>query len=322
MNFGAKIFHYCKHTLTRVLDLGCSAIKPFEKKIILKFSALPLRHQPIFIIGSPRTGSTLLYQIVTNQFEVLFFDNLVCRLNKIPLIGFWISQKIFNGKAHNSFKSYHGSTIKFGLNCPSECGAFWYRWLPKERHFIDYEDFDEITVQQIRNELVAISNCFNKPLVFKNLNAGQRLRLLKECFPAAKFIYIKRDPLFVAQSILEAKRRLNLKDSDFWSIRPANFKDLEKMNCYEQIVKQIFFLEKQIEQDLKLFDPTNVLSLDYRDLAENFDGIIDKCKNFIGARVKSDFLVPKIELSERIRLSQSEIDMLVIEIEKLGWDYK
>ena len=30
---------------------------------------------PIFIIGAPRTGSTILYQGLTNQADVLYIDN-------------------------------------------------------------------------------------------------------------------------------------------------------------------------------------------------------------------------------------------------------
>jgi hypothetical protein len=30
------------------------------------------------MIGAPRTGSTILYQSLTNYFDLLYIDNLVC----------------------------------------------------------------------------------------------------------------------------------------------------------------------------------------------------------------------------------------------------
>jgi hypothetical protein len=221
---------------------------------------------------------------------------------------------------HKSFESRYGNTRASGLHAPSECGAYWYRWLPKDRHFIDYEDFNEKIADEIRDELSAIINRFSAPLVIKNLNAGQRLRLLKQCFPMAKFIYIKRDPVFVAQSILEAKRNLNLRDNDFWSIKPPNYRELLHLNAYEQIVKQIFYLQKQIEEDLKLFPPENILLVNYGDLATKLDSILVESQNFIGARKRVDVVTPEIFLSEKLRLDKSELEKIEIEISKLDWD--
>jgi hypothetical protein len=136
----------------------------------------------------------------------------------------------------------------------------------------------------------------------------------------AKFIYIKRDPVFVAQSILEAKRNLNLRDNDFWSIKPPNYRELLHLNAYEQIVKQIFYLQKQIEEDLKLFPPENILLVNYGDLATKLDSILVESQNFIGARKRVDVVTPEIFLSEKLRLDKSELEKIEIEISKLDWD--
>jgi len=40
----------------------------------------PLRYPPLFIIGPPRTGSTLLYQLVVQRFDVGYLANRHCRL--------------------------------------------------------------------------------------------------------------------------------------------------------------------------------------------------------------------------------------------------
>jgi hypothetical protein len=174
-------------------------------------------------------------------------------------------------------------------------------------------------VKQIRNEINAIINYFNKPVIFKNLNAGQRLRLIKKCFPDAKFIYIKRDPLYVAQSILKAKRKIGIKDNEFWSIMPPNVADLKKINGYEQIVKQIYFLQKQIEEDLQLFPEENILILDYKYLGSNLSKVLGKCKKLIKAEFRGNFKKAEIKISERISLDKIEITQIKSEIEKFNW---
>jgi hypothetical protein len=312
-----------KHFVAFLKKMVIEAVQFFsriiERPLKKKFAEKRLKKQPVFIIGAPRTGSTIFYQILTNQFNVLYFDNLVSLFNKIPFIGFILSNLVFKNCAHNCFKSHHGDTRKYGWHAPSECGAFWYRWLPKDRHFVDYSDINKLMVKQIRNEINAIINYFNKPVIFKNLNAGQRLRLIKKCFPDAKFIYIKRDPLYVAQSILKAKRKIGIKDNEFWSIMPPNVADLKKINGYEQIVKQIYFLQKQIEEDLQLFPEENILILDYKYLGSNLSKVLGKCKKLIKAEFRGNFKKAEIKISERISLDKIEITQIKSEIEKFNW---
>jgi hypothetical protein len=180
-------------------------IKIYEKEKIEYFGNMPLKHDPLFIIGAPRTGSTILYQAMTNLYDVLYVDNLGCKFHRNFFFGIWLSNRIFTDQPHNNYISEHGDTSMSGMHAPSECGQFWYRWLPEKHHFIDYDEITDEMIKQIQNEVSAVINYFDKPILFKNLNAGQRLRLIQKCFPNAKFLYIKRSPFFVVQSILKAR---------------------------------------------------------------------------------------------------------------------
>jgi hypothetical protein len=312
--------NYINYTGNKTLVLLCPLIKKWEKKYIDKYSSKLLKHQPVFIIGAPRTGSTILYQTLTNQLDVLYIDNLVCKFHKNLFFGFWLSNKLFKQTAHNCFKSNHGVTSKCGLHAPSECGRFWYRWLPSDRHFIDYDDITEEMVGQIRDKITAVINYFDKPLVFKNLNAGQRLRLLNRCFPNAKFIFIKRDPLFTAQSILKAKREIGILDDEFWSVMPSNVKELENLDGYEQIISQIYFLENQIVEDSKLFDKKDILMVNYKELGKAFKDVLLECQNFISIKEKIEYQTAEIKLTEKISLKERETKVFKEQIGKFDWE--
>ncbi len=311
---------YVNFLLNKFLSVLSPLILMFEKGYIKKYSNQPLKHQPVFIIGAPRTGSTILYQTLTNQMDILYVDNLVCRFYKNFFFGFWLSDKLFKQKAHNCFKSNHGDTAKCGLHAPSECGGFWYRWLPMDKHFMDNNDITDDMAKEIKEEITAIINHFDKPIIFKNLNAGQRLRLLKQCFPEAKFIFIKREPVFTAQSILKAKRKIGTEDNEFWSVMPKNYKELEKLNPYEQIVKQIYSIEKQILEDSKLFDNNNFLIINYKDLGKEFETTLTICRNFVKVKDKNAFEKSKINLTEKLTLDDNEIDKFNKEIKNLDWE--
>lgn len=314
--------NYYEFFIKIVFLLVSPIIKIWEKKYFNKYGNQPLSHVPVFIIGAPRTGSTILYQSITNQLDVLYIDNLVCRLNRNFFFGFWLSNIFFKQKAHNSFKSNHGDTSKSGFHAPSECGDFWYRWLPKDRHFIDYSDITEEMIREIRIEIASVINYFGKPIIFKNLNAGQRLRLIKKCFPEAKFIFVNREPIYTSQSILKAKRKLKICDNTFWSVKPKNYLELEKLKSYEQIVGQIFYLEKQINDDSKLYSKDSFLKINYQGLEKEFEHNINNCKRFINCLGKLDFNKSEIKISEKYSIKEKDITELNKEINKYNWiDY-
>ncbi|WP_417334504.1 sulfotransferase [Halarcobacter sp.] len=295
-------------------------LKIINKGLINKLSKDNIKHQPVFIIGAPRTGSTILYQAITNELNVTYIDNLSCKFNKVLFLGQLISNIIFRRKSHNCFKSDHGKTKQCNLHAPSECGGFWYNWLPKNKHFIDFNEIDKFSLEEMKLEITAISNFFSKPLIFKNLNAGQRMRMIKEIFPKAKFILIKRDPLFTAQSILKAKRKSGKPDDEFWSVMPKNIKELEKFNTYEQIIKQIYYLEKQIIEDSKLFDKENFLTIDYCEFGNSFQNVMIRCKQFIDVDKRDNYEVADIKLSEKLSLEENELILFKEEIDKLDWE--
>lgn len=300
-----------------------SIISPFvriwERQYIQSYAAKELKHQPVFIIGAPRTGSTILYQILSNQLDVTYVDNLICRFHRNFFAGCWLSDKVFKQRAHDCFTSENGDTSSSGLRAPSECGEFWYRWLPSDRHFLDDDEIKVEMVEGIRQEITAVINYFDKPILFKNLNAGQRLRLLHQCFPYAKFIVVNREPLYTAQSILLAKRKLGLADSEFWSIMPRNVDKLRPLSAYEQITKQIYFLKRQIYNDQKLFSDNSFLEVEYSDLENEFGVIQSRCRSFIGADARSKYVAPDINIVEKRKLDDQEISNFETEIEKLDW---
>jgi len=277
---------------------------------------------PVFLIGAPRTGSTIFYQILTNSFDILYPDNLVELFNRNIYFGFVLSDKVFRNKPHNCFKSDYGNTLKCGLRAPHECGSFWYRWLPKDQHYIEKGQIPSKHIIELRKNIYAIINRFKKPILFKNLNAGQRLGLISEIAPDAKFIWIKRDPLYTAQSIYIARQKMMMKSTEWWSVKPSNYLKLKSLEEIPQIVQQIFFIEKQISEDKNLFPEKNFMEIDYEQLFEDKIGIMNSINTFYNNSLsrRTDYLEAELNYSEKIVLEDKILKSLRKEIEKLDWN--
>ncbi len=101
-----KLSNYKRALLSRIHRLFKPTIYySWEKNKIEKYGNQPLKHPPIFIIGAPRTGSTILYQTLTNKLDILYIDNLVDKFHRNLFFGFWLSSKLYKHKPHNCFTS-------------------------------------------------------------------------------------------------------------------------------------------------------------------------------------------------------------------------
>lgn len=271
------------------------------------------KHSPVFIIGSPRTGSTVLYQMLTHASDCLYIDNLIYAFfNNLPF-GFWLSNKIFANKSHGSFDSKYGNTDTW--HSPSECGGFWYRWFSREQDFVNYGALEDGSVIEMRCNIHSIMNRYEKNILFKNLNASQRIRVLHEAFPNAKFIFIKRDPLYTVQSLLRAREKAKIPDTRWWSVKPMNYKKLNNLPLHEKLVSQVFYIEQQIAKDLKNINSNNVFIINYVDIKSKFKQL----SVFIGCKPKNEIGIDSFEFDNKCSLSNENLMKLKMEIDKYDW---
>ncbi|MCW4152616.1 sulfotransferase [Halomonas sp. 18H] len=269
--------------------------------------------QPVFIIGAPRTGSTILYQALTNAYQFAYIDNTACTWHRNLRFGLWLSQKKYGNQPHNNFKAEHGNTRKYGGHAPSECGQFWYRWLPKNRHFIDHDEVNQKMVTEIQEEVLGASGFLQRPLLFKNLNAGQRLRLIHKAFPDAKIIFVRRDPRFVIRSILHARKKVGTPEGQWWSIMPRNIDELLSLPEGDMCAAQVYYLECQIEQDLALFPRGNVQQIHYQNFDQELVHHLGEWSD-VAPRVNGE--IPEFQKDDPKNLSSRELQELIRLAEK------
>ncbi len=299
---------------------------PLEKRGIRRYAgdadAASMDLQPVFIVGAPRSGSTALYQALTECLDLLYIDNLAALFYRNLYFGMWLSRTIFGDSGHGCFRSEQGSTGFCGLHAPAECGDFWYRWLPREPHYIPKGQLGEAAIEEIRQTLYGIIHRFRRPLLFKNLNAGQRMGMLSQIVPNAKFIYIFRDPLYNAQSIMEVKREKGLDPRAWWSIMPKNYKELLKLDAPAMAMAQVFYLERQIMEDREYFSPEQCIDIRYEDFCWNVPGTIRLLRDFIsaGAPMKRDPAGIDIDLREEQTVESDVFDTLKEEYIARKWE--
>jgi len=242
--------------------------------------ALP--HPPIFLIGAPRSGSTLAYQVVTDRFDVGYLANGHARWPGGPSIverrRHLISQRT---GALGDFRSAFGATE--GDLGPSECGPFWYRFFPRTPHHVPAAEFPDAARAEFRAAVGAFIEACARPVVFKNLYCTTRIDAIAAALPEALFIVIDRDLVDNARSLLNGRLRNVGSYDQWWSVEPPGIEQLRTLPPHEQVIGQVRAIDALITAEQQTIGSTRVLHVAYEDLCADTHAQLERIALFVAA---------------------------------------
>lgn len=304
-----------------LLKYGSPLISHFERKSISKLGGKLPEYPVIFIIGPPRSGSTFIYQLITSLLDVTYMDNLSNLARNNPFTGMKLSRYFFGDRRHENYQSNFGQTESGGLHAPAEA-LFPYLWFPKDRHYTELTDLTEDQQIAFRTTMNSLINTSGKPLIIKNLTFSMRLKVLKEVLPYARYLVVRREPLFAAQSLFLAIQNNKVAEGNIWSIKPRNYKELVGLEPHELAVRQINLIEKQIAEDLSNVSSDKILYIDYETLDQNIDTFLSEVIRLGGGKIKrrKGLKHPEIKITNKVKLPVRQIQMLEEQIGMLKWD--
>ena len=236
-----------------------------------------LNYPVIFIIGSPRSGSTLLYQVLSDYYDIGYLSNIHCRFFGFPSL---LELFIRPSKYHefSDYCSHHGRTKNW--NNPCECGNFWYRFFPLKPQYISLEDIDEKKIIYLRKTICSLANTFAKPILFKNLICTLRLQAIAKALPEAVFIVLHRNLIDNSHSLLEGRKKTYGSYNTWWSAEPPEINELMKLPPEQQVVEQIRHIYNLIEKDKQTIAPDRFVNIDYEKFCDDTHQVINKLDNF------------------------------------------
>ncbi len=254
-----------KKLILRTLSL---LLYPIDKILGLAYLSASQDVKPIFIFGAPRSGTTLVSQILFSVVkEKSFLSNIDNYMPQRPFFNALFKSR--HGKA--GYESKYGR-VK-GLGSISEGGAVWNQWFPDEKfQGYNYTDETDLTSEINKKIKVYLSRICRsqKSSIFinKNTKNSVRIRALYSIFPNAFFIHVHRKVEENAISLLEARASL-LGDPKKWLwVKPRKAEELIDLSPEEQVVGQVLYLEQDILDQLSHLAPGSHLSISYDELLE------------------------------------------------------
>ena len=200
-------------------------LQAFDQSEVSSGEAFPL----IYVVGLPRSGTTLLSQLISRHLPVGYINNLIARFWRNPVVGIRLSQAVFGSDIRQKIElaSTHGVTAEpWG---PHEFGYFWRHWLRLDEahtHKLSESHLDGLDHAGLAMALNRMAATFEAPLVFKNIICGLQAEFLTKIRPNSLFVLIERNPQAVVASLLRARQQRYGDESIWWSLKPSTFEKL------------------------------------------------------------------------------------------------
>lgn len=230
----------------------------------------------IFICGLPRSGTTLLAQVITHSLDVGYINNLSARFWLAPVLGIRFSHMILRESRRTTFESDYAATEV--IDDIHEFGYFWRYWLKKDQ-ILDHLQLEEVEKRidwdGLKKTLLNMQHAFAKPVCMKNIFGSLHMKALSSHFNKVLFVYIRRDPLDNAISILNARQRFHADPNVWWSIIPQEYEQLRNLGFMQQIAGQVHYLRSFYEKQIAL-GHSNILVVEYKELCENPSNVINQ----------------------------------------------
>ena len=246
----------------KLLDPLESALRP---------TAPPAGTSPMIVIAAgPRSGSTLLYQLLVHALEVDYLSNFHYVMHRHPHTAFRFGRVVVP-TYRSTFRSHYGFVT--GLNGPAEAERFWEHWLDQsltERTPLPDPDRVSYILSWWRSLFAATRRPFVAGYIAHTFYVEQMLDL----FHDALIVCLRRDVVSVARSLLTLRTEHREDPRAWFSMLPQACRPWLGREPHDQVAAQAFHIDRALSEIPARFGEAT-LALDYRTLCADPRGTLD-----------------------------------------------
>lgn len=237
------------------------------------------RYPTLQIIGVPRSGTTLLGQLVAGHLDVGYIDHLTAAFWRAPLYGIRLSRLLLGGARPDTYASEYGRTG--AVHEPHEFGYFW-------RALLDHDELAESAAlaaspdwDRVRRVITNMCAEFDRPIVFKAFQLVWHMKPFQAVLPRTCFVWVRRDPLETAMSILRLREGF-AGSRDIWvSMKPLACDDPSALPRADQVAAQVYEIERTIHDGVAELAPGTVLEVPLARLRRDPAGVLGDCRDLL-----------------------------------------
>jgi hypothetical protein len=271
--------------LEQVLAQLADILTPLENEILSKQQEVDLPR--FYIMGTARSGTTLIFQYLTSSGIFAYPTNLLSRFFYAPTIGALIQKALIEFDFNNEvlpatiageFESKLGKTK--GPLSPHEFWYFWRRFFPtNEYQRIDTTKFQMTHATQFLKSIESLQGIYNKPFLMKGMHMNWEVDLLNTIDKNAFFINVFRDPIDNAMSLLEARMKYFGNYDDWYSFKPEGIERILHLSPEHQTLWQVNKTNADILMQMKNLSKENFINVNYEDFCKDPNNLLRSLSN-------------------------------------------
>jgi hypothetical protein len=270
--------------------------------------AHPIADAPmIIIVGGPRSGTTVTYQLLARYLPVSFVSNWVAAFHRAPITAGrllpWTTEH-YRGTDENYFGNSRG------LAGPNDAFNIWNRWLGTQRRIV--EQITEDAADDMRQFFSAWHAAFQKPLLNKHNRHILCMARLADVLPKAIFVIVHRDPIFMAQSLIQARALVQGTVNRGWGVL-ARDADASQPNSHIDVVcEQVNEIHDRIVKQLPSIPVARRCIVPYEAFCRDPAAVVENIASIVWPHQTIDLpsRIDPLEDTNQIRLPRNVIDQV------------
>ena len=243
----------------------------------------PIESRNVFVIGAPRSGTTLVCQIMAALLDIGYINNVAAAFWNAPAFGVEFAQRFVTDRKFFG-KSNYGQTS--APSEPHEFGAFW-------RGRLGYDDMIQklelVEFAPLIRSLDQIATAWdNRRVFYKVFQLTWHLAEFHQKKPNSKWIWVKRDFESNVQSLLKLATQRKQKWTSSTPLQAI--REFDDAPDWKRACAQITYLESWLTQQLEQIPADCQLQIQLDQLVSQPEPIIRSVADFLGLSFDSESL--------------------------------
>lgn len=296
--------------LASPLDL---ALRPFERRLYERHTS-PQRPL-VLVCGPARSGTSIVAAALIRSLPVGYINNLMAVFPRSPLV----ANRLFHIRSQNekvSLKSYYGRTSGFGSQ---NDGLFlWDRWLGADR-----TNPRPILTADAGLKMAAFWAAFEEhcqtSVIAKNNSLVTCASAVAEYLPNAHFLCLRREPIYLAQSLLIARSQIHGDSQVPYGLRGAGGQEDDPV---QDVCQQVWFYEQAAQTQLEALGAGRFWTVPYEEFCQDPGALVHRvASQILGVTMSKEEVqrgLPSMTVSNRRRVSAATFERLADGLHALG----
>jgi len=258
-------------------------------------TALPADLPQVFVCGPARSGTTLVASSLIRALPVSYFTNVTAVFPRSPITASHLL-RLPPDNSMVSDRSLYGRSA--GWRGASDALPLWDRWLGTDRTRMPSSLAPEARAG-MTSFFGAYETWSGRPVVAKNNSLNAVAHLVAETLPGSYFICLDRDPVFLAQSLLQARTFIYGDLGTPYGLAPES---TEPSDPVEGVIAQVRFHRELAELQRQRIGADRFWTVDYEAFCADPNDLVARVAGDLLGDVQPSVRLEPFAASRRVRI--------------------